>query len=245
MKSILKIFLIACIGLLSSCQEEEITIFLAGDSTMAHKIPAKRPMHGWGEKFQVNFNDKVTIDNHAVNGKSTNSFIRAKLWQNILDSLQQDDYVFIQFGHNDEPKGRKIGFTTLEQYEENLAQAVNDVRAKGATPILLTPIMRRRFDKAGEFYDTHGAYPDALRKVASEHQVTLLDMHQQTEKLIREMGEEKSKELFLILEAGESSNYTDGVDDNTHLSEFGAEKIATLVVNEMKKQNIELCSYLK
>src|SRR5829696_4701504 len=137
--------------------KEPITIYLAGDSTMAQKLPEKRPETGWGEALQKFFQpDKVKVDNHAQNGRSTRSFIAENRWQTILGKLKAGDYVFIQFGHNDAAKNRPDRYTPPEDYRKNLLQFINDVRAKKANPVLLTPVMRRRFDADGSFQDSHG-----------------------------------------------------------------------------------------
>ena len=122
---------------------------------------------------------------------------------------------------------------------------VNDARAKKAVPILLTPVVRRRFDKDGKFYDTHGEYPDLTRSAARELNVPLIDMHGGSGKLLIEAGAEKSKKLFLILQPGESQNYPNGLDDNTHFSPLGAEEMARLAVAELKNSKINLRKYLK
>ncbi len=122
---------------------------------------------------------------------------------------------------------------------------IDEVRSKGGTPVLLTPVMRRRFDKDGNFYDTHGEYPEIVRNVAKEYKTPLIDAHRESEKLIVGLGEENSKKLFLILAKGESQNYPNGLDDNTHFSPKGAEEIAKIIVAEIKKQKIGLRKYLK
>src|ERR1041384_3953922 len=154
--------------------QEPITIYLAGDSTMAQKLPEKRPETGWGEALQQFFDErKVRIENHAQNGRSTRTFISENRWQAIVDKLKPGDYVFIQFGHNDESKEKTDRYTSPEDFRQNLLRFVADVRAKQATPVLLTPVMRRRFDSQGVFHDTHGEYPDIVRNVAAEQKVAL------------------------------------------------------------------------
>ena len=150
-------------------QKSPITIFIAGDSTAAEKLPEKRPETGWGEKFGQFFKDgKVKIENRAMNGRSTKTFISENRWQAIVDDLKKGDYVFIQFGHNDRSKEKGERYTPPEDYRKNLIKFIGEVRAKKANPVLLTPVMRRRFDKDGKFYDTHGEYPDIVRAVAKE-----------------------------------------------------------------------------
>ena len=227
-------------------QTRPVTIFLAGDSTMAAKQPDKRPETGWGEMLQKHFDErKVQIENHAQNGRSTKSFIAEGRWQALVDKVQKDDVVFVQFGHNDESKDKGERYTPPDDYKKNLVRFVDEVRAKGGVPVLLTPVMRRRFDKDGKFYDTHGQYPDLVRAVAREHEVPMIDMHKLSEGVIVKFGVEGSKKLFLQLQAGENPNYPQGVEDNTHFSPLGAEEIANLAVAGIRNNNLKIKKYLK
>jgi lysophospholipase L1-like esterase len=225
--------------------QEPITIHLAGDSTMAQKLPTKRPETGWGEALQKYFPvDKVRVSNHAANGRSTRTFISENRWQTILDQLKPGDYVFIQFGHNDSSKDKVDRYTPPADYRANLLRFVREVRERKATPVLLTPVMRRRFDKQGAFYDTHGEYPDIVRQVAAEQKVALIDMHRKSEKLLVRYGPEASRKLFLQLKPGENANYPQGVDDNTHFSPEGAEEMAVLAVEGIREQRLGLSKLL-
>jgi lysophospholipase L1-like esterase len=227
--------------------KEPITIYLAGDSTMAQKLPEKRPETGWGEALQKFFKeDQVRVENHAQNGRSTRTFITENRWQTIIDKLKKGDYVFIQFGHNDESKEKVDRYTPPEDYWRNLIRFIDDVRAKKATPVLLTPVMRRRFDKDGNFFDTHGEYPDIVRAVAVETKVALLDMHRESEKVIKQYGVEGSRKLFLQLAPGENPNYPKGIEDNTHFSPQGADKMAGLVIAAIRAdKKLGLAKHLK
>jgi lysophospholipase L1-like esterase len=226
--------------------DEPVTVFIAGDSTAANKAENKRPETGWGEQLQKRFDEKrVRIDNHAANGRSTKSFIAEGRWQALLDKVRAGDYVLIQFGHNDESKDKGDRYTPPEDFRANLTRFVNDVRAKRATPVLLTPVMRRRFDKDGKFYDTHGEYPDLTRRVAAEQKVALIDMHRMSEKVLVKYGPEESRKLFLQLKAGENPNYPEGVEDNTHFSPLGADIMAALAVDGFRQQKLGLVKFLK
>jgi lysophospholipase L1-like esterase len=108
---------------------------------------------------------KVTIDNRAQNGRSTRTFISEGRWQSIVDALREGDYVFIQFGHNDESKQKVDRYTSPAEFRNNLIKFVSETRAKKAIPVLFTPVMRRKFDSAGTLQDTHGEYPDIVRTV--------------------------------------------------------------------------------
>jgi lysophospholipase L1-like esterase len=226
--------------------KEPITIFLAGDSTMAAKRAEKRPETGWGEFLQQHFDErKVRVENHAQNGRSTRTFIAENRLQAILDKLRAGDYVFIQFGHNDSSKEKLDRYTTPEDYRANLIRFVSEVRARKATPVLLTPVMRRRFDKDGRLQDSHGEYPDIVRRVAAERKVSLIDMHRMSQKVLVRYGVEESKKLFLQLAAGQHTNYPQGINDNTHFSPLGAEVMAGLAADGIREQKLGLTKFLK
>ena len=230
----------------SALAKGPITVYLAGDSTMAQKQPDKRPETGWGEALQKFFDERrVRVENHAQNGRSTRTFISENRWQAIIAKLKPGDYVLIQFGHNDESKEKVDRYTPPEDYRKNLVRFIEDVREKRATPVLLTPLMRRRFDKQGVFQDTHGEYPDIVRGVAAEQRVALIDMHRKSEKVLKGYGAEESRKLFLQLKPGENPNYPQGIEDNTHFSPLGAETMARLAVEGISEQRLGLAKFLK
>lgn len=246
MKFCIFIFLIIAFALTVSAQKSPVTIFIAGDSTAAEKLPEKRPETGWGEKFgQFFIAGKVKIENRAMNGRSTKTFISENRWQAIINDLKKGDYVFAQFGHNDESKDKGERYTPPEDYRKNLIKFIEETRAKKANIVLLTPVMRRRFDKDGKFYDTHGEYPGIVRAVAKEYKVPLIDMHRKSENLLVNLGGENSKKLFLILKEGENPNYPKGIDDNTHFNPTGAEEMAKLVVEGIREEKLGLRKFLK
>lgn len=225
----------------------QIKIYLAGDSTCAAKLAEKRPETGWGEMLQQYFDPaKVTIENHAQNGRSTKTFISEGRWQAIVDKLKKGDWVFVQFGHNDESKEKGERYTPPDQFRLNLLRFVGDVRAKGANIVLLTPVMRRKFASDGSFVDQHPPeYPNAMRDIAKEKKVVLIDMHRKSEALIRTYGVEGSRALFLQLKPGESANYPKGIEDNTHFVPKGAEEMAKLVGEGIRENKLKLKKYLK
>jgi lysophospholipase L1-like esterase len=241
------IFLLSLPSIFVCGQKPIITVYLAGDSTMAQKTDDKRPETGWGEMLQQHFDSqKVKIDNRAQNGRSTKSFIDEGRWQAIVEDLKRGDYVFIEFGHNDEKSDKPAVYAAANtDYRNNLIKFVTEVRAKKAFPVLLTPVMRRKFDEKGNLVDTHGEYPDAVRRVAAELKVPLIDMHRLSEKLLTDLGVENSRKLFLQLKPNENANYPKGVEDNTHFNPNGAEAMAKLAIAEIKKQKIGLRKYLK
>jgi lysophospholipase L1-like esterase len=239
-------FPVLLLSLTAFGQRPPITVYLAGDSTMASKQPDRRPETGWGEMLQKYFDPgKVVIENHAQNGRSTKTFISEGRWQTIVDKLKKGDFVFVQFGHNDESKDKGERYTPPEDFKKNLIRFIADVHEKKANIILLTPVMRRRFDANDRFYDTHGEYPDLVRTVAKDQKALLIDMHRMSEAVMVKYGREDSKVLFLQLKPGENPNYPNGVDDNTHFSPLGAEKMAHLVVEGIEEKKLKLRKYLR
>ena len=227
-------------------QQPKITVWIAGDSTAAQKLPTKRPETGWGEMFGQYFRpDEVQIANRALNGRSTRTFISEGHWQAIVDSLHAGDYVFIEFGHNDESKDKGDRYTPPDEFKHNLERMVADVRAHQALPVLLTPVRRRKFNAQGELEDTHGDYPGYTISVAKELGVPLIDMHSLSAEVLSSYGADSSAKLFLQVEKGENPNYPDGVHDNTHFRPLGAELMARLAVDGVRQLHLELASHLK
>src|SRR5687767_3636385 len=156
-------------------QKKKITVWLAGDSTMSIKEIKAYPETGWGMPFAHFFDSSIEVDNRAKNGRSTRSFIDEKLWQPVSDALQEGDYVFIQFGHNDESKEKVDRYTTPEQYQANITRFVTETRAKKATPVLLTPVSRRKF-KDGNAVETHEIYSNLVRELAKKLETPFIDL---------------------------------------------------------------------
>lgn len=223
-----------------------VTIHLAGDSTMAEKLPEKRPETGWGELLAAQFQaGTVAVDNRAKNGRSTRTFIEEGRWQALLDATQPGDVVLIQFGHNDQSLKKRDRYTPPADYTRNLERFVNDVRGKQATPVLLTPVARRRFDDAGRLLDSHGEYPDLVRTLAAREQVALVDMQRRSEAVLQDAGVEASKSLLLWVAPGAHANYPNGVQDNTHFSPKGAACIASEFAMALRNSGLPLARRLK
>ncbi|HKF22704.1 MAG TPA: rhamnogalacturonan acetylesterase [Candidatus Angelobacter sp.] len=217
-----------------------VKVYLIGDSTMSIKETRAYPETGWGMPFAYFFDSSVTVDNRAKNGRSTKTFLSEGLWQSVTQELKEGDYVFIQFGHNDEAKEKTERYTTPEEYKTNLARFVSETRAKKAIPVLLTPVARRKFDASGHIVETHEIYSNLVRSVAKEQNVVLIDLDKKSQALLEQYGETNSKLLFDWLEPGEHPNYPEGKQDNTHFNELGARKIAELVLVEMKALHLDL-----
>lgn len=220
-------------------EEKKTTLWLCGDSTMSIKESRYYPETGWGMPFVYFWDSTVRVENLAKNGRSTSSFRNEGLWQKVLDGAKAGDYVFIQFGHNDEVPTKKT-YTTEAQFHANLVQYVTEARSKQATPILLTPMARRNFDSTGTIRGTHDVYAQIIREVAREQSIPLFDMDRITQALYQQLGVERSKLLFNHLRPGEHPNYPEGKEDNTHFSELGARIVAQLVLAEIRKQLPEL-----
>jgi PelA/Pel-15E family pectate lyase len=223
-----------------------ITIHLAGDSTMAEKKADRRPETGWGEALQQYFEpNQVRVENHAKNGRSTRTFTEEGLWQQLLDRVKQGDYVFIEFGHNDEVPTKTDRYTPPDQYRSNLVRFIADVRARHATPVLLTPVSRRKFDQQGNVVDSHHEYSGIVRDVAAQQHTPFIDMDKKSALVLAEHGPDASKQLFLQLKAGEHPNYPEGIEDNTHFSPMGAGLMAALAVESIREQSLGLAKYLR
>lgn len=219
--------------------KKKITVWLIGDSTMSIKDPKTYPETGWGMPFVYFFDSTVKVDNRAQNGRSTRTFMEEGRWQPVVDAMQEGDYVFVQFGHNDEVKTKK-SYTTEEVFKSNLVKYITDTRSKKANPVLLTPVARRSFDSAGHVTGTHDVYAQIVRDVAKENNVPLIDLDKEGQALYQQWGVEKSKLLFNQLAPGEHPNYPQGKEDNTHFNELGARMIAEIVLKNVRSLNLEL-----
>ena len=229
------LLLIAAIPCLAACCGKQAvvpTVYLVGDSTCAIKTDEARPECGWGEKFQQHFREEsVTVDDRAVNGRSTKSFRAEGRWNAILDSLRACDYVLIQFGHNDQKITDSPRYSSPEDYCRNLCEYVNEVRQKGATPILLTPICRRYYDENGP-YHCHGEYPAMAKKAAELTECPIIDMEQLTFDWLCTMTAEQAAAYYIT-------------KDKTHLNYDGAEAVAAMVAAHLSEASESLASYLK
>ena len=223
-------------------------IHLIGDSTMADKpLAVPNPERGWGQMLPLYFRPGVRTLNHAVNGRSTKSFRELGHWQPVLECLAPGDYLIVQFGHNDAKREDPTRFTEPRgEFRNNLERYVREARARGALPILATPIVRRHFDEKGVLLDRHGDYPAVVREVAGELHVPLLELHRRSQELVRGLGPERSEALFLSrVLPGEYEKLPDGLRDDTHLSAIGASRICDLAADELRKAVPALAAWLR
>jgi lysophospholipase L1-like esterase len=240
----LQIVAAGCLLILMSfmMQKERVTLYIIGDSTAANKVASAYPETGWGMALQAFFNPDVLVDNRALNGRSTKSFLTENRWQPIVDQLKAGDYVFIEFGHNDEKVDKPGVGTSLSEFKANLTKYVLESRAKKAIPVLLTPITRRSFEK-GVLINSHGQYPDVVRQLADSLHVPLIDMQEKTAAMVNQLGELPSQKLFNYVDSGHV-NYPQGRKDNTHLSPEGARAFAALVVLGIRERKLSLVQQL-
>lgn len=220
-----------------------IKVYLIGDSTMSIKQVSAYPETGWGMPFAAFFNETVTVDNRAQNGRSTKTFITENRWQPVAAELREGDYVFIQFGHNDEVPTKR-SYTPEADFTANLKRFVSETRSHKGQPVLLTPVARRKFDDAGKIEETHAAYAELVRAVARETNTPLIDLDRTSQALLQQFGPETSKLLFNHLAPGEHPNYPDGREDNTHFSELGARRMAELVLADIRALKLGLADRL-
>ena len=231
-----KIFYLAIVWLLAS---SFTTVHLMGDSTMAEKDLSKAGLErGWGMMFQNFLNpDQVKVINYAQNGRSTKSFRDLGLWDKVYAAIEPGDYVFIQFGHNDAKESDPTRYAAAwGAYQDNLRYYIDGVREKGGIPVLLTPVARRWFKEGKLDRGCHTDYPAAMKAVAAEKNVTLLDVTTPTLDWIEGLGDEASKAYFMI---------STGKDDNTHLVPAGARKVTEIVCGLIKEQLPELAGALQ
>lgn len=269
MKKILSWFACLFLVLALTSGSKVTTVFVIGDSTAAEKGNAKNnPERGWGMVLQGCFDDKIIVDNHAVNGRSSKSFIDEGRWQKVLDQLKPGDYVFIQFGHNDEKPQANRHTDPGSTFDANLERFVKETRAKGGIPVLFNSVVRRCFYQApvendddeklrkttfaGEekinsdtLIDTHGTYVVAPRNVAHRLNVPFVDATKITHDIETELGIEGSRKLHMWFRPGECSQIPKGRQDNTHYNVYGARLVANALADEIGKQVPELKKHVR
>ncbi|ATG53636.1 GDSL family lipase [Brachybacterium ginsengisoli] len=216
-----------------SARERFPRVILAGDSTVAPYVATAYPMSGWGAHLGAALSARCAggdatplhVVDLAKNGATTQSHREDGLWAAVLDAVAAGDLVLLQFGHNDQ---KHEHLSAWSGYTENLARMIQEVRDRGAHPVLCTPVARRHYAD-GRLLRTHGEHPAAVFALAETFDVPLLDLQSRTRDLIEGLGEEPSRSLFTQLPAGSSLLYPDGVEDNTHYSVDGAIAVAEIV----------------
>ena len=239
----------------SAIPEKTTTIFIIGDSTAANKDISKGKLErGWGMVLQSYFDDNIRVDNRALNGRSSLSFINEGRWDAVLKSMKPGDYVIIQFGHNDEKPKADRHTDPGSTFDYNLAKFVRETREHGGIPVLMNCVVRRNFFvKAPEIeklrtqtfkdgvkmvegdtlIDTHGLYRVAPRDVAQRMNVHFVDANRITHDLEQGLGTEASKRLHMWFLPGTEPSEPKGKQDNTHYSVYGAHVVARLLADAL------------
>lgn len=257
--------LLLCVLSLSAYKKnEKITIFMIGDSTMANKdISGGKMERGWGMMLKNFFTEDVIVDNHALNGRSSKSFISEGHWQKVVEKIKPGDYVFIQFGHNDEKDDPKRHTDPGTTFDENLRKFVKETRMKGGIPVLFNSVVRRIFTNSktavadddtrsnssadlvegDTLVDTHGDYLLSPRNVARELNVPFVDANKITHDLEQGLGPDKSKKLHMWYLPNEVPSLPKGRQDNTHYNVYGAYVVAGLLADAVSDAVPELRQY--
>jgi len=212
------------------------TIFSIGDSTMANKGEGTEEA-GWCQLLNEHLTDAIIVDNHAQNGRSSKSFITEGRWKRVVDLLQKGDYVFIQFGHNDEKADTTRHTDANTTFKDNLRRFITEAEDKGAQPVLFNSMVRRKFDENGKLTNTHGEYIKAPFEVAEEMGTPYVDAEELSRKLVESLGPEDSKSLFMW--------FPPKKQDDTHLNHTGARKMSKLFLEAAAQVVPSLKKYVK
>ncbi|MCQ2343174.1 MAG: rhamnogalacturonan acetylesterase [Paludibacteraceae bacterium] len=228
-----------------SAGNKPVTMFMVGDSTMADKTELDiSPERGWGQLLPSYLHGNIVVQNHAMNGRSTKSFLAEGRWAEVMKRARKGDIVVIQFGHNDAKQTDPKRYAPVADYKKNLIKMITDAQRKKVHVILCTPVSRRYF-KDGIFYPRHGGYPEAARQVAQAMDVPMVDMEKLTSEWLIGLGDDASKAYFMNVAPGECTKFPDGKTDNTHFRENGAMTAASLFVKTLTTMNIKwVSSYL-
>ncbi len=219
------------------------TIYLCGNSTVVDQ--EYEPWSSWGQMVTRWFTPEVCIANYAESGLTATSFLAQKRFDKILTTLREGDYVFCEFGHNDQ-KERGPGAGAYYNFAYALKRLIDGARSKGATVVFLTPTQRRAFDSEGKhILETHGNYPDAMREVARREQVPVIELHDMTRTFFETLGFENSKRALVHYPAGTFPRQANDFADNTHFNPYGAYEVAKMVVMGMKAAKLPVADHLR
>lgn len=216
------------------------TVFLCGNSTVVDQD--NEPWASWGQMIPRFFDDRVAFANYAESGESANTFIGAGRLKKLLTQMKEGDYIFIEFGHNDQ-KQKGPGKGAYYSYMTSLKTFIDEARLKGANPVLVTPTQRRSF-KDGKIADTHEDYPEAMKWLAQKENIPLIDLHAMTRTLYEAMGVDESKKAFVHYPANTYPNQPKALEDNTHFNPYGAYQIAKCVIEGIKSLNLPLAKHI-
>ena len=213
-----------------------MTIYICGDSTAASYKPEQAPITGWGQVLSELL-PGVRVENRAMAGRSTKSFLSEGRLQKIEAEIQPGDLLLIQFTHNDVNELVWRHTDPWTSFYHNLEIFVDTAILHGARPVLLTPICLRNW-RDGRLQESHGEYPEAVRVLAAQRNVPLIDLYEKSTALVREMGDEESKKLYLHVEPGVYPAYPNGNVDDTHTKRAGAEAYAQVVAEGLRELGV-------
>jgi beta-galactosidase len=211
------------------------TVFLAGDSTVTDQT--SEPWSSWGQMLPRFFGPDVAVANHAESGESLRSFVAERRLEKIFDLIRTGDYLFLQFAHNDQKLGSDTGF-----YEATLRSVIADTRRRGAIPVLVTSMQRRRFDTRGAIVNSLEGFPDAMRRVARQEGVALIDLTAMSQRFFEALGPEGSKRAFVHYPAGTFPGQAAELKDDTHFNAYGAYELARAVIEGIRSAGLGLAS---
>ncbi len=217
------------------------TVFLCGDSTVVDQDI--EPWASWGQMFPWFFDTQVAVANYAESGERADTFIGAGRLRKILSVMQPGDYVFVEFGHND-MKLKGPGKGGYYFFATQLKTFIDEVRAKGGFPVLVSPTHRRNFDADNHIIETHEDYPEAMEWVARREGVPFLDLHRMSAVFYEAMGPEGSKRAFVHYKAGSFEGMPNDVEDNTHFNTYGAFELAKCVVVAIQASGLPLAAHV-
>lgn len=232
-----------CVALIAIESDYQVpTLFLCGNSTVTDQDID--PWASWGQMIPRFFNDQVCVANYAESGEAANTFLSAGRLDKILTQLKPGDYVFMEFGHNDQ-KQTGPGKGAYYSFTSSLKVFVDKAHEAGAIPVLVTPTQRRSFDDAGKIVDTHLDFPEAMRWMAQKEGLPLIDLHAQTRVLYETLGVEGSKKAFVHYPANAYPGQTAALADNTHFNPYGAYQIAHIFMEGMKAVLLPVAPWLR
>ena len=246
MKRIFSIIL-ALLVAVSVSAHDKIVLRLMGDSTMADKdLSYQNPERGWGQRLKSHVDGGVVVANYAQNGRSTKSVQTLGIWDQVKADLKAGEYLFIQFGHNDSKESDSTRYAApFGAYQDNIRLFVDHALSVGAKPILFTPVSRRWFDENGNLKrECHGDYPAAVKQVAKEYGLPLIDANEVTQQWLMSLGDEASRKYYMWIEEGTNPKHPQGKVDNTHTNVAGARQIVNLLLPEIVKVIPELASHV-
>lgn len=205
------------------------TIFLLGDSTVCDQ--PREPYSSWGQMLTRFLKPEVVIANHGESGETFKAAQARGRLAKILSLMQPGDYLIMQFGHNDmKEQGEGIGAFT--SFKSSIKHFVDETRKHGGLPVLVTPVQRRNFDADRKIVNSHGDYPEAVRQVAREDHVPLIDLHAMSKTLYEALGPDRSVALFSMPE------------DRTHHNNYGSYELAKCIVAGIKANKLDIAEFI-